>query len=155
MILQKWFRVLGFTWRVSVSRCAGVGSTQARTPTCMSPPSLALHPCLDLRGFWVLSNSDRAPVAFCFFHPSVSKLGLARRLSSLEQLDVSKLCGCKVCVWVRLGASSFLQTGGGGLVWIWACFEACRPAGTRFGFGSGWRPLVLFSHLNKRNRLVG
>ena len=119
-----------------MSGCAGV---QARTPTCMSPPPLALHPCLDLRGFRVLSNADRAPVSFCFFHPSICKLGLARRLSSLEQLDVSKLCGCKVCVWVRLGAFSFLQTGGGssldlglprGLqtcgykVWVWVWREA-------------------------------
>ena len=42
--------------------CAGAGSTQARTPVCTSPPSLALHPRLDLYGFRVLSNSDRAPV---------------------------------------------------------------------------------------------
>ena len=42
--------------------CAEAGSTQARTLTCMSPPQLALHPCLDLYGFRVLSNSDRAPV---------------------------------------------------------------------------------------------
>ena len=42
--------------------CAGAGSTQARTLTCRSPPPLALHPCLDLYGFRVLSNSDRAPV---------------------------------------------------------------------------------------------
>ena len=42
--------------------CAGAGSTQARTPICTSPPPLALHPGLDLYGFRVLSNSDRAPV---------------------------------------------------------------------------------------------
>ena len=44
--------------------CAGAGSTQARTLTRMSPPPLALHPCLDLYRFRlrVLSNSDRAPV---------------------------------------------------------------------------------------------
>ena len=42
--------------------CAGAGSSQARTLTCMSPPPLALHPCLDRYGFRVLSNSDRAPV---------------------------------------------------------------------------------------------
>ena len=42
--------------------CAGAGSTRARTPICTSPPPLALHPRLDLYGFRVLSNSDRAPV---------------------------------------------------------------------------------------------
>ena len=42
--------------------CAGAGSTQTRTPICTSPPPLALHPGLDLYGFRVLSNSDRAPV---------------------------------------------------------------------------------------------
>ena len=42
--------------------CAGAGSTQARTPICMSPPQLALHPRVDLHGFRVLLNSDRAPV---------------------------------------------------------------------------------------------
>ena len=42
--------------------CAGAGSIQARTLTCRSPPPLALHPCLDLYGFRVLSNSDRVPV---------------------------------------------------------------------------------------------
>ena len=42
--------------------CAGAGSTQAHTLTCRSPPPLALHPCLHLSEFWVLSNSDRAPV---------------------------------------------------------------------------------------------
>ena len=46
--------------------CAGAGSTQARTLTCMSSPSLALHPCLDLYWFWVLLNSDRAPGFFFF-----------------------------------------------------------------------------------------
>ena len=47
---------------VSVRGCTGAGSTHARTPTCMSSPPLALHPRLDLHGFRVLSNSDRAPV---------------------------------------------------------------------------------------------
>ena len=44
-------RVKGLRFRVqgvSVRGCAGAGSTQARTPTCMSPPPLAPHACLDL-----------------------------------------------------------------------------------------------------------
>ena len=73
---------------------------------------------------------------------------------------VSKLYGCKVCVWVRLEPLVFLRWRGlagslGGFsllvacrIWIWACFEASScfrstlESGTRFGCGSGSRPLV-------------
>ena len=43
---------------------AGAESAQARAPTCISPPPLALHPRLNLYGFRVLLNSDRAIVIF-------------------------------------------------------------------------------------------
>ena len=43
---------------------AGAESTQARAPICISPPPLALHPRLNLYGFRVLLNSDRAFVIF-------------------------------------------------------------------------------------------
>ena len=43
---------------------AGAESTQARAPICISPPALALHPRLNLYGFRVLLNSDRAFVVF-------------------------------------------------------------------------------------------
>ena len=39
---QLGFKVYG----VSMKGCAGARSTQARTPTCRSPPPLALHLCL-------------------------------------------------------------------------------------------------------------
>ena len=45
---------------------AGAESTQARAPTCISPPPLALHPRLNLYGFRVLLNSDRAFVISFF-----------------------------------------------------------------------------------------
>ena len=79
--------------------CAGAGSTQARTPTCTSPPPLALHPGLDLYGFRVLSNSDRAPVLI---------LVLCTCLACWK-LD---LLGPEVLVWVWgwLEACSFLRT---------------------------------------------
>ena len=66
--------------------CAGAGSTQARTPICTSPPLLALHPRLDLYGFRVLSNSDRAPVFLFVLRTWLEQagarfgLGLARGL---------------------------------------------------------------------------
>ena len=47
-----------------MSGCAGAESTQARAPICTSPPPLALHPRLNLYGFRVLLNSDRAFVIF-------------------------------------------------------------------------------------------
>ena len=79
--------------------CAGAGSTQARTPICTSPPPLALHPGLDLYGFRVLSNSDRAPVLL---------LVLCTCLACWK-LD---LLGPEVLVWVWgwLEACRFLQT---------------------------------------------
>ena len=55
---------------------AGAGSTQARAPTCISPPALALHPRLNFYGFRVLSNSDRAFVVFLFSTGCVEKLGI-------------------------------------------------------------------------------
>ena len=79
--------------------CAGAGGTQARTPICTSPPPLALHPGLDLYGFRVLSNSDRA---------SVLLLVLCTCLACWK-LD---LLGPGVLVWVWgwLEAFGFLQT---------------------------------------------
>ena len=74
--------------------CTGAGSTQARTLTCMSPPPLALHPCLDLYGFRVLSNSDRAPV-FLIFCSCLDQagarfgLGLARGFLCLLRLSLA------------------------------------------------------------------
>ena len=47
-----------------MSGCAGAESTQARAPTCISPPPLGLHPRLDLYGFRVLLSSDRALAIF-------------------------------------------------------------------------------------------
>ena len=101
--------------------CAGAGSTQAHTPTCMSPPPMALHPRLDLHGFRFLSYSDRAPVFLLPFRPggcavwaeSGSRAIVLLRLSllggprALKQVDLSRLDRCKVWVWVWLGASSF------------------------------------------------
>ena len=55
--------------------CAGAGSTQACTPICTSPPPLALHPRLDLYGFRVLSNSDRAPVFLCVLRTWLEQAG--------------------------------------------------------------------------------
>ena len=74
--------------------CAGAGSTQPRTPTCMSPPPLALHPRLDLHGFTVLSNSDRAPV-FLFVLQSMAGgckvwAGSGSRLLVLIELEPSR-----------------------------------------------------------------
>ena len=76
-------------------------------PTGMSPPPLALHSRLDLHGLRVLSSSDRAPVSF-FLYPSISRLGLAWRLSSLEPVGHVQTC----TTGVRLGASSFFQVEG-------------------------------------------
>ena len=115
--------------------CAGAGSTQARTLTCMSPPPLALHPCLDLCAFRDLSNSDRAPV-FVFvlctcldqagarFEPGFAR-GLPATSQALNQWNLSRLDECKVWVWVWLEASSFLQTEG--LGWTVHGVEAPRP----------------------------
>ena len=96
--------------------CPGAGSTQARTPICTSPPPLALHPGLDLYGFRVLSNSDRAPVLL---------LVLCTCLACWK-LD---LLGPEVLVWVWgwLEACSFLQT------LLTGCFQS-RTTG--FGFAS-------------------
>ena len=84
---------------VSMTGCAGAGSTQARTPICTSPPPLALHPGLDLYGFRVLSNSDRAPVL----------LLVLCTCPACWKLD---LLGPEVLVWVWgwLEAFGFLQT---------------------------------------------
>ena len=81
-----WSEVKG----VSVRGCAGAGSTQARTLTCRSPPLLALHPCLNLYGFWVLSNSDRAPV-FLFVLCTRSVWGW---LEASSPLPDGALTGC-------------------------------------------------------------
>ena len=57
--------VLGFRVEgVSMSGRAGAESTQARAPICMSPPPLALYRRLNLSGFRVRLNSDRAFVVF-------------------------------------------------------------------------------------------
>ena len=116
--------------------CAGAGSTQARIPTCMSPPPLALHLCPDLTGFRVFSNSDRAPVSlFAFCTRLFRDWALPGDFQAMNQF-VSRLYGCKVCVWVWLGPLVFLRwrrLAGrlGGLlllvacrVWMWACLEA-------------------------------
>ena len=55
---------------------AGAESTQARAPICISPPPLALHPRLNLYGFRVLLNSDRAFVIFLLSIGWVQKLGI-------------------------------------------------------------------------------
>ena len=104
--------------------CAGAARTKARTLTCMSPPPLALHPCLDLYGF---RDSDRAPVfLFVFVHPSSPG-------------------GCKA----RAGSGLRLLV----LIVIEPCLEAFEPStswtcpdltAARFGVGSGSRPLVFF-----------
>ena len=110
--------------------CAGAGSTQARTPICTSPPPLALHPGLDLYGFRVLSNSDRAPVLL---------LVLCTCLACWK-LD---LLGPKVLVWVWgwLEACRFLQTVPG---LVASNLEQLDLDGCQFGFGVGSRPLVFF-----------
>ena len=133
----------------------------------MSPRPLALHPCLDLNGFRVLSNSDSAPISlFVFCTRLFRDWALPGGFQAMSQF-VSRLYGCKICVWVWLEPLMFLRWMGlagrlGSLlllvpcrVWIWACLEASScfrstlESGTRFGCGSGSRPLVLFSQLCK------
>ena len=91
MRCQGCFRVHG----VSVRVCAGAGSTQARKVTCWSPPALALHLCLDLYGFKVLSNSNRVPVFLLVFCTCLDQagarfgLGLARSFLCLLRLSLA------------------------------------------------------------------
>ena len=94
--------------------CAGAKRTQACTLTCMSPPPLVLHPCLDLYGLRALSNSDRAPV-FLFV-----------------------LCTRLFRDWALPGHLS--RPGGCTKVLV----DLSRLDGCTFGFGSGSRPLVFF-----------
>ena len=79
--------------------CTGAGSTQARTLTCMSPPPLALRPCLDLYGFRVLSNSDRSCLLICSLQDQAGArfgLALARLLVLIEiEVDLSRLDRCQ------------------------------------------------------------
>ena len=124
------FRGLGFKG-VSMRGCAGAGSTQARTPICTSPPPLALHPRLDLYGFRVLSNSDRAPVLL---------LVLCTCLACWK-LDLLGPCSRPV-VFFRRCPDWMLPISNN---WIWVCkLDLSRPDGCRFGFGGGSRPLVFF-----------
>ena len=138
--------------------CAGAGSTL----TCMSPPPLALHPCLDL----YLLGFSQTLIAFqpsCLFFAPVyfeitplpghlSRPGgctvwagsgsrvlvliesLPGGLRALNQVDLSRLDGCKVWVSVWLEASSFIQME----PWL----DASNPEQMRQGAPSaeGWRP---------------
>ena len=85
---------------VSVTGCAGAGSTQARTPICMSTPPLALHPRVDLHGFRVLLNSDHAPV-----------LSSVSRLPELEQnrsqAKAEKRPGLVLVKWLQQDMRTF------------------------------------------------
>ena len=101
----------------------------------MSPPPLALHPCLDLYGFRVLTNPDRAPV-FLFvlctrlacpgtrLDQAGTPFGLALApgffLSLLRLRAPPALNQVQVWVWGWLEASGFLQ-----MVpdWIFSNFE--------------------------------
>ena len=155
------YRVQG----VSVRGCAGAGSTQARALTCMSSPQLAFYPCFDLYRFRVLSNSDRAPVLLCVFCSCPDQaaarfgLGLARgflcllRLSlswrpSLEQMDLSRLDGCKVWVWVWLETSKIFFRWSLGrrppILNKWTCLGLHRFGG-RFGVPSSKGDLMGYS----------
>ena len=86
---------------------AGAGNTHARSPTCISTPPPALQPRFDLYGLRVLSNSDRAPA--CKFIVCTCQDQAGSRLPVCLHLDLPRPDGCKVRVWVWLGASSFLQ----------------------------------------------
>ena len=132
--------------------CAGAGSTQARTLTCMSPPPRGLHPCFDLYGFRVLPNSDHAPVflSFCTrleqagarYGPSGSSLLVFFEIEPcLNQLDLSRLHGCKAWVWVWLEASGFLQMELWGDATNPEQVDLSRPGGCRVWAGSGSRLL--------------
>ena len=103
--------------------CAGAGSTQARTLTCRSPPPLAFHPCLDLYGFRVLSNSDRAPL-FLFV--------LGTRLP------------CPGTCLDQAGARFGLALASGCLCLLRLSLNLSRLDGCQFGFEVGSRPLVFF-----------
>ena len=104
--------------------CAGAGSTQARTLICMSPPLLTLHPCLDLYGFRVLSNSDRAPVFVFVFRTCLDQAG-ARFVLGLAR-------GFLCLFWALPGVRRAFQ------------LDLSRLECARFGFGSGSRPLASF-----------
>ena len=144
-------------------RCAGAGSTQARTVTCMSKPALALHPCRHLYGFLyvfrVISNSDPVPVFMFIFRTCLGKAGarfglglgrgflcllrlsLAWRPSSLEPVGPVQPRRVRVC----LEAFSFLQME----PWLVASnpeqMDLSRPGGCKVWAGSG----------SKRSRLDG
>ena len=82
---------------------ADAGSTQARTLTCMNPPPLALHPCLDLYGFRVLSNSDRAPVFLLVLCTRLFRdWALPRHLSRPGGCAVWAGSGSKVLVLIEI-----------------------------------------------------
>ena len=85
---QLGFKVYG----VSMKGCAGARSTQARTPTCRSPPRWRSTFALAFDGFRVLSNSDRAPVFFFVFRTC---LGQAGARFGWVWLEASCLEACK------------------------------------------------------------
>ena len=120
--------------------CAGAGSTQARTPICTSPPPLALHPGLDLYGFRVLSNSDRAPVLLIVLCTCLA----------CRKLDLSRPDGCQFGFGGGSRPLVFFRRCPGWMLpisnnWIWVCkLDLSRADGCQFGFGGGSRPLVFF-----------
>ena len=151
--------------------CAGAGSTQARTPICTSPPPLALHPGLDLYGFRVLSNSDRAPVLLlvlctclacwkldflgpevlvwvwgwleaCFFRRCPDwLLPISNNWIWVCKLDLSRPDGCQLPLVFFRRCPDWLRPILNN--WIWVCkLDLSRPDGCQFGFGGGSRPFV-------------
>ena len=119
--------------------CDGAGSTQARTPMCTSPPPLALHPGLDLYGFRVLSNSDRALVLLLVLCTCLAcwKLDLSR-----PEVPVWVWGGSRPLVFFRRCPDWMLPISNN---WIWVCkLDLSRPDGCQFGFRGGSRLLVFF-----------
>ena len=122
-------------------------------------PSLALHPCLDLYVFRVLSNSDRAPVFLFVFCTCLDQagarfgLGLARsflcllrlsrawRPSSLESVGPVQTFGFQVEAW--LDASNPEQMDPSGLVPVGLgkkLEKTLRPGGP-----GPWEALIWFT----------
>ena len=99
--------------------CAGARSTQARTPTCRSPPRWRSTLASTFYGVRVLSNSDRAPVFLLVCAPVYTSrvqglVGsgssfLLGGLQALSQQDLSRPDGCKVWIWVWFLYLGFLD----------------------------------------------